>query len=125
MRNVHAKFSILYSSQSPDIWQNSDGGISDFWLSGQSLIKRNCYNSRTSDDIDMKPGPVTKLDKMNKTTSKKLMMTSCRKIVTLLTFFQFTANLEQCGSRIPDALSVKLIFSLILISYLSALTLLL
>ena len=51
--------------------QNSDRGISDFWISGQSFIKRNCHNSWTSDDIDMKPGPVTKFDKKNKTTFKK------------------------------------------------------
>ena len=38
----------------------------------QSLIKENCHNFRTSDDIDMKLGPVTKLDKGNKTTSKKI-----------------------------------------------------
>ena len=31
----------------------------------------NCHNSRTSDDIDMKLAPVTKLGKRNKTTSKK------------------------------------------------------
>ena len=40
-------------------------------MSGHSLIKENCHNSRTSDDIDMKLGPVTKLDKRNKTTSKQ------------------------------------------------------
>ena len=57
-------------SQSPDIGLNSDGSISDFWISGQSLIKENCHNSRTSNDIDMKLGPVTKLDKRNKITSK-------------------------------------------------------
>ena len=57
-------------SQSPDIRQNSDGSISDFRVSGQSLIKRNCHNSRTSYDIDMKLGPVTKFDKRIKTTSK-------------------------------------------------------
>ena len=34
--------------------------------------KRNCHNSRTSDDIDMKLGPVTKPDKRTRTTSKKL-----------------------------------------------------
>ena len=51
--------------------KNSDVGISDFDISGQSLLKRNFHNSRTSDDIDMKPGPVTKLDKRNKTTSEK------------------------------------------------------
>ena len=43
----------------------------------------------------MKLGPVTKLDKRNKTTSKKLTLTSCRKIVTSLSFFRFLANLEQ------------------------------
>ena len=57
--------------QSPDIGQNSDEGISDFRISSQSLIKENCHNSRTSDDIDMKLGPVTKLHKRKKTTSKK------------------------------------------------------
>ena len=64
-------FGIPNLLQSPDIGQNSDGGISDFRISGQSLIKENCHNSRTSDDIDMKLGPVTKLDKRNKITSKK------------------------------------------------------
>ena len=34
------------------------------WISGHSFIN----NSRTSDNIDMKLGPVTKLDKRNKTT---------------------------------------------------------
>ena len=34
--------------------KSSDGGISDFLISGQSLLKENCHNSRTSDDIDMK-----------------------------------------------------------------------
>ena len=40
--------------------------------SGQSLIKGNCHNYRTSDDIDMKLGPVTKLHKRKKKTSKKI-----------------------------------------------------
>ena len=31
----------------------------------------NCHNSKTSDDIDIKVGPVTKRDKRNKGTSKK------------------------------------------------------
>ena len=50
--------------------QNSDMGISDFQISGQSFIKENCHNSITSDDIDMKLGSVTKIDKRNKSTSK-------------------------------------------------------
>ena len=64
----------------------------------------------------MKPGPVTKLDKGNKTMSKKnLTMTSCWKIVTSFPISQFVANLKQFGSRIPDAYSVKLMFSLIVV----------
>ena len=35
------------------------------------LIKVYCHNSRNSDHIDMKLGPVTKLNKRNKTISKK------------------------------------------------------
>ena len=62
---------VPYSSQSLDIGRNSDEGISDFRISGQSLIKINCLNSLTSDDIDTKLGSVTKLDKTSKTTSKK------------------------------------------------------
>ena len=51
--------------------QNSDMGISDFEISGQYLLNENYDNSRASDDINMKLRPVTKLDKKNKTTSKK------------------------------------------------------
>ena len=60
----------------------------------------------------MKLGPVTKPDKRNKTTSKKKWtMTSCRKIVTSLSFFEFLANLEQSGGRIPDTDSAEVMFS--------------
>ena len=90
------------SHQSPDVGQNSDGGISDFRISGQSLIKENCHNSRTSDDIDMKLGPVTKLDKRNKTTSKKfdvdVMSENCDVIVIFRIFGQFGA-VRRPGSR--------------------------
>ena len=90
-----AKFGIHNLPQSPDIGQNSDGGISDFRVSGQSLIKENCHNSRTRDDIDMKLGPVTKLDKRNKTTSKKfdddVMSENCDVIVIFRIFGQFGA----------------------------------
>ena len=57
--------------QSPDIGQNSDGGISDFRISGQFVLNENGHNFRTSHDIDMKLGPVTTIDKRNLTTSKK------------------------------------------------------
>ena len=69
---THIKFGIPYSSQSSYIEQNSDGVISDFRISGQSLIKRNCHNFRTNDDIDMKLGPVTKPYKTTKKTPKKI-----------------------------------------------------
>ena len=40
-----------------DSGQNSDSGISNFWISGQSTKKENGQNSRISNDIDMKLGP--------------------------------------------------------------------
>ena len=42
IRDICAKAGIPNSPQSPDIGQNSNGGISDFRISGQSLIKVNC-----------------------------------------------------------------------------------
>ena len=95
--------------QSPGFRQNLEGGISDLWIPDQSIIERNCHNSRTGDDIDIKHGPVT----------KKMTMTPYRTSVTSLTFFQFTAILEPSGSRIPDAYSGKLIFSLTVFFYLT------
>ena len=78
-----------------DIGKNSDGGTFNFRISGQSLIKGNCHNSRTSDDIDMKLGPVTKLDKRNKITSKKfnddVMPKNCDVIVIFRIFGKFEA----------------------------------
>ena len=71
IRNILVKLGIFNSPQSPDIGQNPDGGISDFRISGQSLIKENFHNSRTTDDINMKLVPVTKLGKRNKTLPKK------------------------------------------------------
>ena len=65
----------------------------------------------------MKLGQLTKHDKKNTATPKKLM-TSCQQIVTSLSLFRFMANLEQYGSWIPNAWSVKLAFSLIVTFYL-------
>ena len=42
---------------------------------------------------------------------------SCLKIVKSLSFYQFVAKLEQSGSPIPDAWSVKLLFSLTVTFY--------
>ena len=68
IKNTRAKFAILNFPQSSDIGKNSDRDIFNFWISGQSFINKNCHNSRTSHDIDMKFRPVTKLDKRNKAT---------------------------------------------------------
>ena len=66
-----------------------------FPISGEYLIKENCYNSRTSDDIDMKLGRVTKLDERNETTSKKfdfdVISENCDVIVIFRIFGQFGA----------------------------------
>ena len=52
----------------------------------------------------MKLGPVIKRDKRNKKKNvKKIEDDSFCKIVTSLLFSQFTVNLEQSESRIPDA----------------------
>ena len=51
----------------------------------------------------MKLGPVTKIDKSNKTRAKKFDNDVMSKIVTSFLFFEFTANLEQSGSWSPDA----------------------
>ena len=68
---MHAKFGIPFLPQFPDTGQNSDAAISDFRISGQSFIIENCCNSRTSHDIDMKLGSVTKRDKRNNNVKKK------------------------------------------------------
>ena len=61
MKDIRDKSDIPNLPQSPGIGQNSDGGISDFQISDQPFIKKNCHNCRTSNDIDVKLGPVTKL----------------------------------------------------------------
>ena len=98
--------------KSPDIGQNSDGGISDFQISGQPFIEENCHNSRTSNDIDVKLGPVTKLEKKNTAISKKSDDSVLSEFMTSLSLFGFIANLKQFRSRRPDVLSVNLTFSL-------------
>ena len=72
MRDIRDKFGIPNLPQSPDIGQNSDGGISNFQISGQTFIEENCHNSRTSNDIDVKLWQVTKLEEKNTATSKKV-----------------------------------------------------
>ena len=75
---MRTKFGIPNSDHFLDIGQNSDRV--------QFLIKVSCQNSRASNDTDMKLGPVTKLYKRNKTTSKKITITSYRQAMTFLLF---------------------------------------
>ena len=96
VRDHRAKFAIPNLPQSPDIGENSVRGISNFRISGQSLINKNCHNFGTNNDIDMKLGSLTKLYKRNTEASKN------RQTVTSLSFFQFMANPEQSRSRIPN-----------------------
>ena len=63
----------------------------------------------------MKLGPVAKLDKRNTATSKKLTMMLCQQI--LLSNSRLMTNLEQSGSWIPGAWSVKLTFLLIYVHF--------
>ena len=72
-------------SQYFDIGQNSDESILYFQIFGQSLINENCHNSRNFYDIDMKLGPVTKLDKRNMSMVKQIddddLTTNCDVII--------------------------------------------
>ena len=52
----------------------------------KSFINKNCHNSRTSNNIDMKLGPVTKIDKETQKRQKKLTMTLCQQIMMSSSF---------------------------------------
>ena len=88
-------------------------------ISGQSLIKRNCHNSRTSGHINMKLGAVTKIDKRSKAMSRKFDDDARSENCDVITIFPIYDQFEQSGSRIPDVESVKLIFSSIVTFYLT------
>ena len=70
LRYIRAKLSIPTSPYSPDVGEKTEERISDFRISGQSLVKENYHNSRASDIdnqyIDTKLGSVTKLGKTDK-----------------------------------------------------------
>ena len=56
----------------------------------------------------MKIGPVTKLDKSNTATSKKLDDDFLSANNDLIDIFQFMVNSEQSGSRTPEAWSADI-----------------
>ena len=67
-------------------------------------MKENCHNFRTSDDIDMKLGPVSKFDKRNKTMQKKfddnVMSANCDVIAIFSIYGQFGAIWKSDSGRI-------------------------
>ena len=105
---------VFLARPSLQIMDKTQKGVFPIPISDQLLIKENCHNSRTSDDIDMKLGPTTKFNR-RKSSVKKIRR--CWQIVMSLSFFQFKANLELSGSRIPGTWFVKLTFSLIVTCY--------
>ena len=56
------------------------------------VLKDNFHNSRFSDDIEMKIGPITKHDKRNKTTPKKIMSENCDVIAIFSDFWPIWIN---------------------------------
>ena len=84
-----------------------------------SFMKENYHKSRTSDDIDLKLGPVTKIDKRKKTFSKEIDDSAMSENYDVIYFFQIYG---QFGAiRKPDSgrMSIKLIFSSIVTFYLT------
>ena len=77
-------FKQRHSSQ---IWYPLLAPVSRYWPKLRRVyfpFPDFCHNSRTSNDIDMKLGPVTKLDKRNTATSKKMVMTPCQQNVIVI-----------------------------------------
>ena len=97
--------------QSRDTGQDSDGGISDFRISGKPLINENCITpAPVMILIAMKLGPVTKLDERNTTTFEDdVVLVYCDVIVTFPIYSQF----GEPGSRNLDTWSIIFTFWLI------------
>ena len=80
-------YCFFWNINSTDSRKVSETGV--FLISGflyNSLKSKFLITLRTSNDIGMELGPVTKLDKRNMGTSEKLTMTSCREIVASMFF---------------------------------------
>ena len=84
--------------------------ISRFW------VQENCHNSKTSNDIDMNLGPVTKIDKRNKIKSKNWQRRHVRSLLYHCHFSNLGSlwNNPEVSFRMPS-----FIFSLIGTLYLT------
>ena len=84
--------------------QSSDGSICNFRISCQSLTKENYHDCRTIDEIEMKLGPVTKIGKRNRVTSKSsdndIIKANYDVIVIFLIYDQFGAIRKLISRRI-------------------------
>ena len=58
-----------------------------FWISDQPFINKIFHNSTTNHDIDMKPGPVTKLEKKTLQHQKVDNYVMFKEILMPLSFF--------------------------------------
>ena len=105
MRDIRAIFSIPNLTESPDINQNSDGGISEFHISAQSLITENQQNFKFSDYIDVKLGQKNKTKLVQENLSRNLkqrqkvdndvISTNCDTIVIFQIYGQLGAIQKQ------------------------------
>ena len=105
MRDIRAIFSIPNLTESPDINQNSDGGISEFQISAQSLITENQQNFKFSDYIDVKLGQKNKTKLVQENLSRNLkqrqkvdndvISTNCDTIVIFQIYGQLGAIQKQ------------------------------
>ena len=102
IRDIHAKFGISNLPPVSRYWAKLKKGYFQFTNFWAIPYKR---NPLYSDNIDMKLGPVTKLDREAKQQQKNMTMTSYWQIVMSLSL----------------SLSVKLTFSLIVTFYLTKL----
>ena len=95
IRDISVKFGIPGSPSLHRYWAKLRRGCSDFRISGQSFINENCHNSRTNHDNNMNLGPVTKLDRKNRVTSKKfnidVMSSNCDVIFFIPIYGQVAA----------------------------------
>ena len=91
IRDICAKFGVPNWPQSPDIGQNSGGCISNFWISGQSLINKFCQEK------------IVKIDKRNTATLKKF---DDDEHVTKLWHDRILSNLWPICSRLEAVISM-------------------
>ena len=64
-------------------------------------MNENCHNSRTSHDIDMKLGPLTKAEKSNTATSKKVgndVMAEDFDVIVFFTIYGHTVTIRKRDS---------------------------